>query len=128
MDANELSVVLKAGDEPQVSAQDMAAGGDRTLLYGYTCDRDNFHVYLEEGLIYRLVYRSGAVVSYQGREKWTIRELVPDKRAYPESTDYTFGLLAATYRIYIPYTAYDRHRAARVKAMQFHGSRFDEVE
>ena len=39
--------------KPVLSAEDLKDKSDRTLLYGYTCDRDTWHVYLEDGKISR---------------------------------------------------------------------------
>ena len=61
---------------------------DRTLLYGYTCDRKTFHVYLKDKEIHTVLYD----ISYDGKIPKPInmtevhvmsnRDYVPDKRLY----------------------------------------------
>lgn len=69
---------------------------DRTLLYGYTCDRKTFHVYLKDKEIHTVFYD----ISYEEKDPNPIkmaevhvmsnRDYIPDKRLYPEACDYQF--------------------------------------
>ena len=41
--------------EPLITTQNLNNRQDRTLLYGYTCDRETWHVYLKKGNIHTVV-------------------------------------------------------------------------
>lgn len=79
-----------------IQAEDVAEGGDRTLLYGYTCSGKTFHVYLKDGEIHTVVYE----VDYSGPEKkpkemWEVSveyncDYLPDKRVYGMKSDFLF--------------------------------------
>jgi hypothetical protein len=74
----------------------LAYRGERTLLLGYDCDRNTWHVYLQNGEIHKLVYDHNLrVVSYFHADSFACRTLCPDKRAFSESTDYVFAKLIA---------------------------------
>jgi hypothetical protein len=97
---------------------------DRTLLYGYTVERTTWHVYLKDGLIHRIEYRSDAKGPYMvgvchGVQKaWAPRRLLPDKRAYPERTDYQFARLCRDAGCRIEFTTYDADRVVQDAAFQ----------
>ena len=38
---------------------------NRTLLYGYTCERETFHVYIKDQKIYTVVYNTDYSISYE---------------------------------------------------------------
>jgi hypothetical protein len=89
---------------------------DRTLLYGYTCDRDTFHVYLKGGHIHRTIYRSTTdVVSHVdfGRE-CDGTQLVPDKRVYAAPTDFAFARMLIRKGVPFTFTTWDDDMAKRV--------------
>lgn len=91
-----------------VSARDLENQEDRTLLYGYTVDRDTWHVYLRDGVIHRFVYspdynvrvvpepdqwafQNVNALSYDYFQTWYNGEaLIPSKRLYPNHCDYEF--------------------------------------
>lgn len=78
---------------------------DRTLLYGYNCDRDTWHVYLEGGKIHSVIY------TYDGEPtELTIRsnfDYVPDKRLYPARCDYEFCELLKKNDVPLPFTTFE---------------------
>jgi hypothetical protein len=86
----------------------------RTLLYGYTCGRDTFHVYLKDGLIHRLVYRTAGdemkIVEYDYFRAWDAYRLVPDKRVYPDSTSLLMARLLRDAGVDVPYLPFDDKR------------------
>lgn len=66
---------------------------NRTLLYGYTRDRQTWHVYLKDDLLHLYVYGNG----YQhcvGFDVYgtsmQVLDLLPDKCLYPAACDYSF--------------------------------------
>lgn len=89
---------------------------DRTLLYGYTCDRKTFHVYLKDLEIHTIIYD----VEYNnGKQRPTnITEIcvssnmdyIPNKRLYPEACDYTFCKLLKHANINLPFTFFNENR------------------
>jgi hypothetical protein len=95
---------------------------DRTLLYGYTCNRDTWHVYLKDGFIHRLEYTArGAVLKHDALSAWEASRLVPDKRVYPESTDLVFARMLKRIVSHIPFLPFQEARYERVKHRTFHG-------
>lgn len=83
---------------------------NRTLLYGYTCERETFHVYLKDQKIYTVVYKTeysrGAPMPKNMRqiEVNSNRDFVPDKRLYPERCDYHFCRALKERGIDLPFT------------------------
>ena len=86
---------------------------NRTLLYGYTCDRETFHVYLKDKIIHTVIY----ITRYSDDGKTTPiemkeiiinsnRDYVPDKRLYPERCDYRFCRLLKGYDVDLPFTVW----------------------
>ena len=98
----------------------------RTLLYGYTCARDTFHVYFDdESYVNKFIYdyynKTLFHKKYEILTNVDLGDLVPDKRVYPESTDYEFLLILLTNQVYVPFTCYDEERYESVKDLQYHG-------
>jgi hypothetical protein len=106
--------------KPYFSVDVMSDMTPRTLAYGYTCDRETFHVYLDEkGLINRLVYRSDeTVVSHSAQKGFPADELIPNKRLYPEACDFEFcEKLLPLLEYGLPFTSYNEKREAKL----YHG-------
>lgn len=86
---------------------------NKTLLYGYTCDRRTFHVYLKNKNIYVVIYENDYSTG-KARPK-NMRQVivhdnydfVPDKRLYPERCDYHFCKLLKEKGIHLPFTTWD---------------------
>ena len=79
-------------DEPKISVADLP-GPDRTLLYGYDTARNTWHVYIKNGEIHRVISMMGGPIGHLSRVEWNPADLVPNKRVYPERTDYEFARL-----------------------------------
>lgn len=86
---------------------------NKTLLYGYTCERETFHVYIKDEEIYVVTYD----VDYSSRDNIRPKNMrqikvtsnhdyVPDKRLYPERCDYDFCRLLKEKGIDLPFTAW----------------------
>lgn len=82
-----------------VVGRDLENQENRTLLYGYTVDRETFHVYLRDGEIYTVIERK--IHDTPNKPSEFRRELeqiqvgqnenyVPNKRIYPEYSDFEF--------------------------------------
>ena len=83
---------------------------DRTLIYGYTCDRRDFHVFIDFGMIHVFVYGDGYPLRedyYASDYKYEPQELVPDKRIYPEACDFEFCKLLKKFNIPLCFTSWN---------------------
>jgi hypothetical protein len=94
---------------------------DRTLIYGYTCNRDTFHIYLQHGGIHRVVYSPPSVneekitrqIFMYETNTWMHAEFaVPNKRVYPAASDFDFCMLLTSKGIHIPFTVMDNRKLA----------------
>ena len=105
------------GKEQQsiITADDLLIYGcnNRTLLYGYTCERETFHVYIKDKVIHVVVYNNeysrGEAIPKNMREI-TVRSnwnYVPDKRLYPERCDYIFCWMLKRKGIDPPFTTFN---------------------
>lgn len=85
---------------------------DRTLLYGYTCDRKTFHVYLKNQKVYTVIYeRDFSVGGNRPKNMHEVvirsnRDYIPDKRVYPEMSDFHFCKCLKERGIDIPFTTW----------------------
>ena len=83
---------------------------NRTLLYGYTCERETFHVYLKDQKIYAVAYEkefSRGTPKPKNRRQIEVQsnhDYVPDKRLYPERCDYHFCCALKEKGIHLPFT------------------------
>lgn len=92
---------------------DLANKAPRTLIYGYTCDRDTFHVYLDErGVLNRVIYNSDGFLLSHADESTPLAayEYSPEKRAYPEACDLAFCGLLKQAGVEIPFTTFNESR------------------
>ena len=91
----------------------------RTLLYGYTCENETFHVYLKDGKIHAVAYfndYSDDTVKPKNMREIKIennRDFIPDKRLYPEACDYHFCKLLKLRDIHLPFTTWNEKRAKK---------------
>lgn len=97
--------------EPLISTQDLNNKQDRTLLYGYTCDRDTWHVYLKNGNIHTVLYRNSAFreipVGLKEIQIKANQDYIPNKRLYPAACDYEFCMLLQDSGYHLPFTNFD---------------------
>ena len=93
---------------------------DRTLLYGYDCDRVTWHLYIDDGEVH-LHCMDGEVSTVRtnfSREALTRRDLlqsaiIPNKRLYPERCDYDFCAWAKQEGLYLSFTRFHADRAVK---------------
>lgn len=92
---------------------------DRTLLYGYTCDRKTFHVYLKDKEIHTVLYdishdeKNPKPINMTEVHVMSNRDYIPDKRLYPEACDYHFCKLLKHANVNLPFTSYDKGRETK---------------
>jgi hypothetical protein len=113
--------------EPQLAnAKLLYAQDPRTLIYGYTGEKSTFHVYLNGGVIHKVVYDfSGHLLSHKSQSDGLLfSECVPDKRIYPETCDFEFCSLLKRRGVSLPFYNWNdkRERAA------FYGKRLEELQ
>ena len=88
----------------------------RTLLYGYTCERDTFHIYLTDaGMIVRVIYDHYGMLLGMLTEADTpllVTQCIPDKRVYAHHSDFEFCALLHKAGVSIPFTTYQEWPAA----------------
>lgn len=101
-----------------ISVNDLSCDKDRTLIYGYTCERETFHVYIKNKEIHVVIYKT----DYEQNKAKNMREMsvtsnwsyVPDKRLYPERCDYDFCQLLIRKNISLPFTSWDEQEKSFV--------------
>lgn len=96
-----------------------------TLLWGYTCERYSFHVYIKDGLLHRLIYSTSEskVIDHISGESLKAEDLHPDKRIYPEATSFDFIIALYKAGQDPSITRYDHERPER----QWHGKILEEI-
>lgn len=98
---------------------------DRTLLYGYTCERESFHVYLENGVLVRVIYNHARLLlDVVSGAALAVGRLIPDKRLYPEACCAEFCTLLVEQGHHLPFTTFNDERDLSV---QFQGKRLSEL-
>lgn len=87
------------------------SGPDRTLMFGYNCNRDTFHLYWMNGAIHSVYYnwttKRLADFPLIFKEKILASICVPNKRVYPARCDYEFCKLLLSKGVYIPFTTFE---------------------
>lgn len=83
----------------------------RTLIYGYTADRNTFHIYLDaDGMLHRVIYDGDEFLLDHADESRLIPlDFVPDKRVYPECCDLEFCRMLMHTGVDIPFTGYNEN-------------------
>jgi hypothetical protein len=97
--------VLQNIDATLISADLLTNKSARTLLYGYTIERDTWHVYLDQnGVIQTVKYGYGEDSPiYPINVKWN-DEYIPSKRLYAEKCDFEFCFLLKQRNISLNFT------------------------
>lgn len=102
-----------------IGVSDLLNNKNRTLLYGYTCSRETFHVYLKNNEIHTVMYNndySGNYTKPKDMRELAIKsnyDYVPDKRLYPETCDYEFCKLLKEKGINLPFTGFNEERSTQ---------------
>jgi hypothetical protein len=100
----EYEILTEKVSERTIIISDLVNDLDRTLLYGYTCDRDTWHVYIKQNCIYTVIYeyeKEPVQVEVNKDEDY-----IPNKRLYPECCDYEFCKLLKEKGVYLPFTTW----------------------
>jgi hypothetical protein len=96
----------------------------RTLIYGYTLERDTFHAYLgDDQKIHLVVYDGDRFLkSHRTDSDLEPRDYVPTKRVYPAASDIEFCKLLLRCNVRIPFTTFEARPDVR-----FHGDILQEL-
>lgn len=104
-----------------VNVDDLYNKSDRTLLYGYTCDRDTFHVYIKDmkihAVTYRTDYENNAIIFMEEIQIAKNDDYIPNKRLYPETCDFEFCEKLKKLGCRLPFTTWSDGRSEA----QFYG-------
>lgn len=138
MNALEFEELGNVKSEPVIiNIDDLHDKSDRTLIYGYTCSRDSWHVYIKDGTIHVLMYAKYGMdnadsmvmnfenctfVPYHYRIiKVTENQMyIPDKRIYPTMCDFEFCKLLKERGVWLPFTGI-AHNVDESKKQQYYG-------
>ncbi|MDO8414849.1 MAG: hypothetical protein Q7S87_01410 [Agitococcus sp.] len=107
---------LKQVTQSSISGAQLRNQTPRTLLYGYTLARQDWHVYLDtQGQIHQVCYHDAA----QPKDRMLFQhrvepfednsDLIPSKRLNPELCDYEFCSLLRAAGEMLPFTTYETH-------------------
>lgn len=92
---------------PSVTAKQVG-GENRTLTYGYDTDRNSFHVYLYDGILYSSYFGyDGAPFTNSSGPELPAENLRPNKRVYPQYTDADFARIMRDMGFPLPFTTWD---------------------
>lgn len=95
---------ISAVADPLITLNDLKNITPRTLLYGYTSERDTWHVYIsEEGEIKTVCY-SGAEGEIVNVDVTSNSQYIPSKRLYAECCDFEFCSLLKQRSYYLSFT------------------------
>ena len=89
---------------------------DRTLMYGYTFDRQTVHAYIQDGEIVFLVYDINKKPIRVYKNHIPCSAISGIKRAYPYAYDKEFLLMVIAFDCHPSDTAYNERVANRVLA------------
>ena len=103
-------------DSTFIAADKLLNKTPRTLLYGYTCNRDTWHVYFngEKIVTCYYAYKEEPI----GQTVRTNNDYIPNKRLHAECCDFEFCLLLRKAGVDLPFTVPDFNRPAK----QFYGT------
>lgn len=103
----------------RLSASDLKDTSNRTLLFGYTCDRETWHVYIKDAMIYTVCYYAAAPTLEINVT--TDHGYVPDKRLYPARCDYEFCCLLRERGVTLPFTTFDAREIKQLNDNGYYG-------
>lgn len=108
-----------------ISAAQLTDQTPRTLVFGYTCDRETFHVYLDEaGELVKVVYDMDGILYTQTKGKsLPVADCKPNKRAYPEACDLDMSVLMHMCGCPLCFTAFNEQRTPGL----WHGKRLENL-
>ncbi len=115
---------LAIGMPKRIGLENLEDKSARTLIYGYTCSRDTWHLYLnEEGKFVRVLYdHDGFLIEGDTSDDIAPRDCLPNKRIYAQKSDFEFCALLMHSGEELPFTTFEATEPA-----QFYGKRLEEL-
>jgi hypothetical protein len=109
MNHSEYQILKQEKDFKIIRGSDLVNKKDRTLIYGYDTDRNTFHVYLKDEIIYVVKYTfSKEVILYVDEGvMFSNNGYVPNKRIYPACCDAEFCMRLKKEGVYLPFTTFE---------------------
>jgi hypothetical protein len=95
----------KETEEVMIDARALTNKTPRTLIYGYTCDRDTFELILLAGHEPCFSLYIDEKLIFMGCHIEPDR-CVPDKRIYPAKSDFEFCSILKSHGVYLSFTTY----------------------
>lgn len=78
-------------DFQNITISDLPKGYEGTLVYGYTLERDTFHLYVKDGQFIRLIYTcSDRIIRCNISNFLPVEDCVPTKRVYRQESQFFF--------------------------------------
>lgn len=92
-----------------ITIDDLDNQSERTLLYGYDCDRNTWHTYIQNGEIKTVIYGYDSEYKdfIENRLVISNEDYIPNKRLYPSACDYEFCKLLKIKGSYLPFTGWE---------------------
>jgi hypothetical protein len=83
-------------------------GPDRTMLFGYDCDRRTWHIFKKDGQLHKAVYigSNRQFEEMASGDALDARHVIPNKRLYPEACDYTFCVTLRRLDLHLSFTRF----------------------
>ena len=126
MNRNQYDIIKKQDSNPVlVYATELSNKENRTLLYGYTCERYTWHLYLEDMEFVFVMYdHQNRILRSNTSDVLTEYDsIVPDKRLYPAACDYEFCTILKKVGYDLPFTTFNDREDIR-----YHGKRIDQLK
>lgn len=102
-----------------ITAADLTNKSNRTLLFGYTTERDTWHVYLHQSIIYACCYR------YDGQplvcSTYSNEAFIPTKRLYPTRCDFEFCCVLKRLGTDLPFTNFNVEEVSQILDNGYYG-------
>lgn len=107
MNADQYQALQNSNFDRLLTADNLADKTPRTLVYGYTCTGDSWHVFLDHDGQIKTVAYSSEKNPLQTIDITNNRSFVPDKRIYPQFCDFEFCSLLKSQDVPLPFTFAD---------------------
>lgn len=102
MTKNEMTNIIKWTPrqfDDLITAKDLKNKSDRTLLYGYDCDRNTWHTYIKNRKIHTIIGSNEVNIDNNF-------DYIPNKRLYAQCCDYEFCSMLADLNVNMAFTNY----------------------
>lgn len=96
---------------PSIVTAERVGGENRTLTHGYDVDRNSFHVYVHDGILFVRTYRhDDQIIDEASGLALPAATLRPNKRVYPQYTDEHFARTMRDLDFPLPFTTWSEPR------------------